>query len=470
MNTELEISYIHNPATVIDTLEGLFSFTIYTKDTYNSFKYKDYYYGIYTYLKFTHTNEYFSNFGVVLYTDNKSSEVIKKAFSIEEFPKLIIAVCKWPYFQIDSNTIEPTIQRCLRFEATKRFSNAIIAVRDADTIFKNYMDIYQNDFNSPTEFIEYLNNISNHIGLWEQNFLKKMIEINKPLIMGVNPTYVASWHRNFPKMKTFSPNILQMNEKYITQLETGLIDFYSNYGVYAGFVTFLKNRPTDLWDNCVNYLTSRYKIITDKDKKVISNIYYYHDLETILNIARSRRTTGKIEPRTLKIGKDERIIIFTMLPYHLDLCYFFYVPYDSQSYTNIDDFTSDMLKSLKVHEVPLIGTKYTNEVIDVALSYKNKETGKSFNETYHDYFKEMTTKYLEWIQTYNNMYNGYLNNFVKTIRYNKNIFINNNAITNRPTKNNIFINQNGGRRTKKGKRLSKLNRLNKTRKVMKYSN
>lgn len=465
MNTNLDITYNHNPSTDIEAFEGLFSFTIYTKNDYDSFKHTSYYYGIYTYLKFIHTNEYFSKYGVILYTDTKSSEVIKKAFSIEEYQKLIIAVCKWPYFEVDNNTIESTIQRCLRFEATKRFPNAIVAVRDADTIFTDYLNFFNNNNNNDSKLLQVLNTKSKYIGLWEQHFLEKMIQINKPLIMGVNPTYIASWHRNFPKMKTFSPDIFQKGEEYITHLETGLIDFYSNYGVYAGFVTFLKNRPTDIWDKCFDYLTSRYRMILDKDKKVISNVYYYQDLSSIMNGLQTRARTGIIEPRTLKIGKDERIIIFTMLPYHLDLCYFFYVPYDLQAYENIDDFSSDVLKSMGVKKIKLIGPQYINQVIDVAVSYKNNTTKESFNDTFYGYFKDMTTKYLEWIQTYNNKYNGYLNKFVKTVRYNKNLFTKNNAIKNRPTKNKIFINQDGGlKKTKRRKRISRKRKTHKNKK------
>ena len=105
---------------------ALFSFVLYYRKDIESFINSRYYIGLLIYAEIIHTNDFFKDYGMVIYTDKSTSEILKKFFSIYE--KCIIGIVTWPKFSIGYE-IEDTVLRCLRFHALEAFPDSDIFIR-----------------------------------------------------------------------------------------------------------------------------------------------------------------------------------------------------------------------------------------------------------------------------------------------------------------------------------------------------
>ncbi len=244
----------------------------------------------------------FETWGVVIYTDIKTLPLLRGIFPFETYPKLIIAVVDWPYYSIEGGVCEPSILRCLRFQATELFQGKTIFIRDADTIFVKGLQLYT----SREDYITYL------ILWWEADFLKQLSSeynnlyrssihqklqregihlISKDIIIGTMEGYTSSWHKNLPGPFPLSPYVNQYRFRH--ELGPRHLATHAAYnGVFAGFVNVSKHVTQPLWKNSIDYLTQRYFIAIDRGARVISDRYC------------TASTGGSF------IGKDERILLF----------------------------------------------------------------------------------------------------------------------------------------------------------------
>jgi hypothetical protein len=325
--------------------KGIFSFVIYFRENdEETFKSSIYFTGLSIYAEIIHSPlfPFFKDVGMILYTDKASYNIVFPFFA--HYKKLMFGIVVWPKFTI-KNTIEDTILRCMRYQALEAFPNAWICIRDADTLFPDEIIISKKyskegliSKDSYGRVIDYMLFFIEAIGKWEEVFIITWLEdVKNPIYLGVFPTYKRGWHSNMAikwpikKQKTrdfryktgFSPNEGVNNRRRFAEYEyttKNKLVFTPPLGVLAGFTNFNKlsidspSRPNDVWCLCYDYLISRYFLIYDKDdkddKKLIVNNKY-------VKFSRDHMSTGK----------DERMILFAIIPKYVTLCYFFWINY-----------------------------------------------------------------------------------------------------------------------------------------------
>ena len=355
---------------------------------------------------------------MVIYTDENTFKILKQFFSI--YKKIIIAIVNWPKFAID-NKIENTILRCLRFHSLEAFPNSDIFIRDADTIFPTEIFSINHAYEMGVKGKTLARNIIkdyriymiDKIGKWEETFINKIKKDESyKIIIGVNLKYIKNWHTEIP----FEINDYN-NAKFY--LKSSLLRYMSPAGVFAGFINFKKDRPTDLWVYSFDYINSHYYI----KNKEISNLQF-----------------GR------SIGKDERIILFTIIAKYWSLCYFFTIYYtdDIEYYTNNNikmkkkqnnDYSkcNNIMNYRELLNLGEVEYKHKNnnqyskkhikvwtKILDpdfILLSYnkiitpellksqrysinrliESADLGKTFNQFYQEIFKDFSKKYLEWL-------------------------------------------------------------------------
>jgi hypothetical protein len=430
---------------------ALFSFVLYYRENLNSFISSRYYIGLLIYAEIIHNNDFFKDYGMVIYTDQSTYEILKETFSIYE--KCIIGIVYWPKFKIGDN-IEDTVLRCLRFHALEAFPHCDIFVRDADTIFPTEIfsinHAYQMGVKGKSNGVEddYRLYMIEKIGAWEEAFIRKIQEDPSQIIIGVNLLYLREYHTEF----AINP-ISKYNSKFMcngiynygvcklledSYFKSNLLSYKSPSGVYAGFVNFKKNRPSDLWLYSFDYINSQYEL-------------EYKPIGPHIDI--SNRNTFNTS-----VGKDERIILFRIIAKYWSLCFFFTIYYtDNIEYysnenisvkkiTNIREKCSNIInyhellnlgkeveyKKNKNKEYSKGDIKVWTKILDptyINFSYNKKITedllglnkilnsynkkklcskignsniGKTFNEYYKEIFKDFSQKYLTWIDTIKN--------------------------------------------------------------------
>lgn len=315
----------------IQIFEGLFTFTLYYNSSYEDFLASHYYCGLFIYAELIHNHPEFSSFGMVIYTDKRSIVHLQKAFSA--YPKVIYGVTNWAAFA-QGDTIEGTILRCMRFQAVEAFPSSIICTRDADTVFTTEImtaeDAYRKGYKGTTAdgtvIDDYRPFLAQKIGDWEAEFIRLWKAEGSPINLGTNLNYHMRWHQELP----FVYSIKNVRERYgfrtpgyngarlnISQEHGGRFsDYYDEtklklvldapVGIYAGFTNFAATRPKDIWSRSFDYITSHYLLVDDKNNKIISNAQV-----TFID----------------RVGKDERIVLFAMIPKYHKLCYFFCLEY-----------------------------------------------------------------------------------------------------------------------------------------------
>ena len=328
----------------ITKLEGLFSFTLYTfTNDIEKFQTMSYYQGLKIYIDLVHRQAFFENVGIVIYTIWPVQEMLEKLFVSAVYPKLIFATIRCPRFMVPVHftyngkvtrtpMLDESIFRCMRFHAAEAFPHAWICVRDADTYFKNEIStavfavknkykirelekpadeskffapkVIDIDSPDPTPLL------ADRIGKWEQEYIEGWIRQGSPIAMGVNFGYLADWHTEFPIIYPIKDGH-QIGKRFNAKE----LHMQAPYGILAGFCNFSRSRPADLWNRIYMYLDDHYpRVLTSVEgpkNYQLSNASYKDDL--FLNY----------------IGKDERILLFAILPYYLESCYFFYIFFDN---------------------------------------------------------------------------------------------------------------------------------------------
>lgn len=314
----------------IDDYEGLFSFVLYYNKDIESLKRTTYYSGLLIYIQIVHRIPFFNNYGVVIYTDEYTFEMLRPLLLM--YPKIILAITHWEQFRINDR-ITDTVLKCLRFQALEAFPTSHILVRDADTLFVSEIEglehIYATghkatDMETGALIEDYRIYLIEKIGAWEQQFIEMWFRERSPLLFGVDITYKSDWHADFPfiwprkKDVNTNPNLMKKKDRSFNP-EEELKGRFMNYtkksglqlfiqapaGIFAGFTNFTNSRPDDLWVHSFDYIQRHFKLVNTSHGKNISNTQLWLDSK----------------------GKDERILIFAMLIKYWALCFFLPIKY-----------------------------------------------------------------------------------------------------------------------------------------------
>ena len=343
------ILHVRQDYSIYDTL---FSYTLYYRKSLEEFQQSIYYEALKIYAEFIHNGEHptFEKTGMILYTDTASLPILMASFAA--YPKVIIAQTVWPQFMTSEQTIDDTVLRAMRYHAIEAFPHAKILIRDADSLFpyeiKRLKVIERGgkpiqhrsletgkfiDIEDPDKQLE------KRIAMWEIQFLEKW-DSKIPIVIGTDKTYFAVWHyntafkytpkpNNIPNFSVpiFQPNVKNMWLKSIIKDKVSKFAFTDiHQGLFAGFVNLAANRPQDIWQLIYNYIAPRYEIINNNSgKKIISNAH-------------------SLIP---SIGKDERALLFAVLPQYIDITYFYNIIYYGGSDPEDNDYRP-----------PIIGIKY----------------------------------------------------------------------------------------------------------------
>jgi len=386
--------------------EGIFSFTIYYRGDIEEFRKSNYYIGLYLYAEIIHTNPFFNNVGMILYTDRATYSVLFPLFT--PYEKVIFGITTWPAFAIGSR-IEDSILRCMRFQALEAFPESWICVRDADTIFPNEIHLFEEAYSKgykgsetpggpPIE--DYKKFLVDKIGEWEQLFIINWLgDKQNPIYLGVDPTYRTGWHTDMgvkwplknvrneavePKVRV-KPEMLGRFKNYEKDTGTKLF-FRAPFGIWAGFTNFSNGRPDDLWKLCYDYLTRRY--LLRMPKPIISN-----EKITLAGSA-------------MVIGKDERILLFAIIPKYVSICYFYWINYTH----NLKEFKLDLNRSLEYPSFSSIGIPVKTLAYFGTLEYfykKEKYANRGPTETTIQ-TKMLQPAYVSGVQTNLKLTNGLL--------------------------------------------------------------
>lgn len=380
--------------TPIRDYTGLFSFVLYYRKDLENFYKSKYYIGLQIYAEIIHTNLFFENYGMVIYTDEHTVNILLNTFSF--YDKVIIAVVDWPKFKIDDK-IEDTVLRCLRFNALESFPNSNILIRDADTIFPT--EIFSCDHayemgikgtNLKGNLIEdYRILIIKKIGEWEKTFIKKMNEHRTPLIIvGTDLLYKKSWHCEF---------LFQINDRNIgNHFYHSEYIFESPIGVYAGFINFKIGRPDDIWIYSLDYIHNQYEI---KDRKISDS-----------------KLNNESSKRIISIGKDEKIILFIIIVKYWYLCFFFTIYYtdDIEYYTNTN--IQKMKNNVNIYDKCSINMNYHEILRFKDVSYKKKKNSTTYKNNIKVWTKILDPEFISL--SYNKIIN---NKLIKSTRPSKKI-------------------------------------------------
>jgi hypothetical protein len=116
------------------------------------------------------------------------------------------------------------------------------------------------------------------------------------------------------------------------------LKFEAPFGIYAGFTNFSATSPRDIWALSVDYITARYSIVNRSTDPVIDN------------------SIRGWQDRSIAIGKDERILLFAIMPKYIDIIYFFWINYAP----NIGNKTKNVINELARSSFETIGIPETN--------------------------------------------------------------------------------------------------------------
>lgn len=220
----------------------------------------------------------FGGWKVVLYTDKYTIDWLTELeHPIANNPTVLFCSVEWPYYQAQTagsfkDQVNGDIMRCMRLRAFFDFSHIPVFVRDADTIWAMQISAYSKRISvEPAELYE-----------WEANYLEGALRYPNTFIFSTSLGYKRFWHEN-KQGKRFAP-----------------------LGAFAGLQSTMPVVPCfqdlSLWDTVVEYILARSQ---RSDLLVEGSASYSNQMES-----------GRV-------GKDEQILIYILLPACVDHTFFF---------------------------------------------------------------------------------------------------------------------------------------------------
>jgi len=381
-------------------IDGYFSFVLYQEgadDPNNFITYmnKPLIFGIDFYINMLHTEtmeDRLKRWGVIVYTDIHAYEYLRKLFPFESYPKLIIAVVIWPHYSHKDGRVDYSILRCLRFQAMELFPTKAICARDSDTIFHVMTHKYQKDKKHKNEIISLLRK-------WELAFLDAWLasytpeemeeynrnprpegKIDKKVVLGSSNHYRTEWHVDVPYPIPFVDGAV---EKYklvnlFKRKENPLM--FVGWGLYAGFVNIGadKSGVEYIWKICAEYLLERYTMIKDKHSHSHASDMYAHKI------------LGSV------FGKDEKLLMFAVLPYTLQNTYIIYIEYPVSN-PSLVQVEEDPSVPSEIQKNTMLRPGY----VQAAIQYTNKDSHfASVSDEFHHIYSETIERYNDFLKSW----------------------------------------------------------------------
>jgi hypothetical protein len=191
--------------------------------------------------------------------------------AILQNPNVELCIVRWPYYQKYEEgelrgQVNGDILRILRFRAFFEFAHVPVFVRDADTLWAlNISDIAKN-----------LRVKEDFLYEWEANYLRGAVRLPNTFIFGSSIGYKKSWHVNQERKAPL--------------------------GAFGGLQSTMPLVPCfqdlTVWERVVSYIRTR-----------------------------SVRTPSGIYTNESGVGKDEKILLFVLLPACIDHIFFFELDY-----------------------------------------------------------------------------------------------------------------------------------------------
>jgi hypothetical protein len=389
------------PFPILENLiDGYFSFVLYQEgaDDPNNFiksMNKPLIFGIDFYINMLHTEtmeDRLNRWGMIVYTDIHAYEYLRKLFPFELYPKLIIAVVIWPLYSHKDGRVDYSILRCLRFQAMELFPTKPICARDSDTIFHVTTAYYEKHKKHKDEIISLLRK-------WELAFLEAWIasytpeeleeynrnprpegKIDKKVVLGSSNQYRTEWHVDVPYPIPFGDGMVEKYKlaKFFKREEYP--PMFVGWGLYAGFVNIGADKSgiEDIWKICVKYLVERYTMIKDKHGHSHASDMYSHKI------------LGSVH------GKDEKLLMFAVLPYTLQNTYIMYIEYPI-SHPSLVQVEEDPSVPPEIQTNTMIRPGY----VQAAIKYKNKDTKfPSASDEFHHIYSETVKKYNDFLKSW----------------------------------------------------------------------
>jgi hypothetical protein len=383
--------------------DHIFSFVFY----YNiksglKFQETTYFRGLQAYIKMIHDTEHIDSLGMIIYTNTSTIKYLQEFFPLEKNPNLLYAIPEWPLYTTDTGDLDTTVFRTMRYQAVEAFPHTNVHMRDADTLFISVMDNLSTD-----EFYKLVRD-------WEDTylfkFLPKIEALGKQIVLGTHIAYnLAKFHGNlvypvnftFPlelnrrgQLFPFTPSKFAYHknfpyESYGSEFRRkyiyGTDKEDENHAVLAGFSSVLKNREgiQNFWTICVEYMVQRYRMTRDS----ISNRFHSKSLYAI--------------------GKDERMLIYGVIPNLFDKIFFMKINYNDGLPSGFSALikTREDIEALQkrkninpenLKRIEMLTPSYFNTVpLDVDPSNKNTLPGMFYTQVqrYQDWLTYMKEKY-----------------------------------------------------------------------------
>ncbi len=369
--------------------EHIFSFVFYyTTKGYLPMEKTEYFQGLQAYIEMVHDSVHAPYFALIVYTNTLTAKLFQNFFPLERYPNLILAIPEWPLYTTHAGDLDSSVLRTMRYQAVEAFPYANVHMRDADTLFVSVL--YKL---SPKEFYELVRD-------WEdtylRGFLAKVEALGKQIVLGTHAGYKFSYfHKNLiypvdftfplniygnsgyttfpvvPKNSAFNPKFPY--EKYKVTFERKYMYGYDeknkNQAVLAGFSTILKNRSRieNFWTICVEYMVQRYRMTRNS----ISNEFHTKSIYTI--------------------GKDERMLIYGIIPRFFDKIFFMEINYIDSLGINIKSRKD--IEELKKHykNLEIFSPSYFEKV---PLNIEPEPTKPN---TYPSIFYTQVQNYEKWL-------------------------------------------------------------------------
>ncbi len=150
--------------------------------------------------------------------------------------------------------------------------------------------------------------------------------------------------------------------------------WFGEPGLFAGFTSVLKDRKgiEEFWKICVDYLVSRYYKTTDPETgKIILTDELIQELRWITSLEK----ISALKP--LAFGKDERMLMYGILPAYFPMVYFF----DMRYYKEMKSYTT-------AKDLEFLEPDYPAKLLE-HNNYEHRELTKSF--------KSHTKSYVDWM-------------------------------------------------------------------------
>ena len=260
--------------------KGVFAFSFYFPAKEKNFGRNPYLKGIDLYAKaIQREDSVFKGWRIVLYVDSFTSAILQEEGLLQD-PVIDLVVVTWPYYTTKDGQINGDVMRCMRLRAFFEYRSVPVFMRDADTLWA------VSEMPTATGTGKVMEIKSEVLYEWEANYLRGALEHPNSFVFGSSLAYKKFWH------------------------ETDSAGVKTPLGAFAGLqstIPFVRCFQDDiLWEQILDFITARSKRV-----------------ETSGASAKRVGTRFSDEEDRSRIGKDEQILVYVVLPACWDSLFFF---------------------------------------------------------------------------------------------------------------------------------------------------